>query len=353
MELQDLRRQIDELDSQLLQLLRRRAGLVQAIARCKQASGQAAFDAAREEVILRQASAQDVSPLSPAAVRAIFTEIISACRALEAPVRVAYLGPAWTFSHLAALHRFGQQADYVDCASVHDVFEAVERGQASVGVVPVENSLAGAVPETLDCFLTSKLRILGEHYERIEHCLLGRGPLEQVRRLYAQPHAQAQCRRWLREHLAGVEVIPQPSTAASAQAAAGEPGSAALAPAEAAEHYGLQILARGIEDAPNNRTRFFLIGQGHTAATGRDKTSLLFATQHRAGALHEALTPFREHGVNMTMIQSRPVPGRLWEYVFFVDIEGHAADPHIQQALEELRQRAAHLAVLGSYPVAE
>jgi chorismate mutase/prephenate dehydratase len=353
MDLSDLRAAIDAIDAELIQLLRRRAEVVKEIGKRKNEAGETVFDAAREEMVLRRASAVDAAPLSTEAVRAIFAEIISACRALEEPVIVAYLGPPYTFTHLAARHRFGSQANYLDCGSVHGVFDAVERGQASVGVVPVENSLSGAVPETLDRLVTTDLKIIGEHYQPIEQCLLGNSSLEEVRKLHTHPQAHAQCQRWLRENLPNVEVINQSSTAAAARAAQADPGSAAIGPAEAADAYGVRVLARAIQDYPDNRTRFFVLGRGVPAPTGRDKTSLVFAAQHRAGALHEALTPFRVYGVNMTMIQSRPVPGRLWQYVFFVDIEGHEKDGHVAKALQDMRELASNLAVLGSYPAAE
>ncbi len=353
MHLDDLRAVIDDLDAKLLDLLRQRAEVVRQIGQCKSEEGRAVLDAAREEVVLRRAAEADAGPLEAQALRAIFAEIISACRALEEPITVAYLGPAYTFTHLAARRRFGSQAAYLDCASVHDVFDAVERGRAGVGVVPIENSLGGAVPETLDHFVTTDLSIIGELYQPIEQCLLANCPLEEITKLQSHPQAYAQCRHWLRENLPGAEIVNQSSTTIAARQAAAEPGSAALGPAEAAEPYGLRVVARAIQDYPDNRTRFFIIGRGAASPTGRDKTSLLFATQHRAGALHEAMTPFRVYGVNMTMIQSRPVPGRLWQYVFFVDVEGHATDSHVARALEDLRATTSNLTVLGSYAAAE
>ncbi|MBC7288188.1 MAG: prephenate dehydratase [Armatimonadetes bacterium] len=354
MDIGELRAQIDDIDRKIVELLRRRAQVAVEIGRLKRQNGAGGFDPVRESVVLESVARMETEPLTPKAVQAVFSEIISACRALEETLRVAFLGPQHTFSHLAAVRRFGREAEYIDCASVTEVFEAVERGRAGVGVVPVENSLAGAVPETLDCFLRTALQIVGEHYERIEHCLLGVGPVEKIRTIYTQPHAEAQCRRWLREHFPQADLIPQPSTAAAARAAA-EAGetAAAIGPAAAARPYGLEVLERGIEDDSRNWTRFFIIGRGRTTPTSKDKTSLVFSVPHRAGSLHEALTPLRDHKVNMTMIQSRPVPGRLWTYAFFVDIEGHQEDPAISQALEELRARASDFAILGSYPAAQ
>jgi len=353
MDLEELRRRIDETDADLLRLLQRRAEIVQEIGRLKARTGHSTFDPAREELLLRRAGDAAEGPLTAAALRGIFAEIVSACRALEGPVTVAYLGPAYTFTHLAALHRLGSQAEYVACASVSDVFDAVERGRAQVGVVPIENSLGGAVPETLDRFVTTDLNIIGEHYEPIVQCLLANCELGEIKKLHTHPQAFVQCRHWLKENLPAVEVINQSSTAAAAQQAASEPNSAALGPAEAAEPYGLQVVAQAVQDFADNRTRFFLLGRGPCSPTGRDKTSLLFSTRHRAGALHEAMTPFRIYGVNMTMIQSRPVPGRLWQYVFFVDIEGHVSDQPVARALEDLGKMTSELAVLGSYAAAD
>jgi len=352
MQIEELRRRIDEIDKKIAELIAERASIVQQIGEKKQGEGRPALDTSREAEILRFLGQADLGPLQPEAMKAIFAEIISACRALEEPTSVAYLGPPYTFTHLAALRRFGKQSRYVDCASVHRVFEVVETGQATVGVVPVENSLAGAVPETLDCFLQTELQIIDELYQPIVHCLLANCSMKEIRRLHTHPQAFVQCQRWVREHLPAVDVIHQSSTAAAAKAAAAEEKSAAIAPCEAAEAYGLQVLQRGIQDAANNRTRFFVIGRGQARPTGKDKTSLLFTTRHEAGALHQALTPLRVYGINMTMIQSRPVPGRLWEYVFFVDIEGHAEEERVRRAIEDMGALTPRIVVLGSYPAA-
>ena len=360
MDLDDLRSRISDLDRRLFDALAERADLARQIGEIKRAAGKDVFDPAREQVILDALSAEGAGLLPPEALHAIFAEVISACRAVQGPLRVAYLGPAYTFSHLAALHRFGSQVEYVDCGSVYEVFEAVEKEQVAVGAVPIENSLGGAVTETLDSFLTTKVTIQGELYEPIHQCLLALDASVPIKRLYTKPEPLAQARRWVREHMPGVEVVSTSSSAAACQAAAIEPGSASLGPAEAAAPYGLEVVARNIEDYASNRTRFVVIGSPSRsgdkgegpARTGRDKTSLVFATAHRAGALHEALTPLRIYGVNMSMIHSRPVPSRLWEYVFFVDIEGHQNDENVMRAVEELRGLASSLTVLGSYPAA-
>lgn len=353
MDLDQLRTSISDIDRRLLDLLRQRAEVAHSIGEVKRANGQAILDSSREQSVLEALTAGDTGLLSREAIRTVFAEIISACRAVQEPLSVAYFGPAYTFTHLGARRRFGSQAEYMDFGSIHEVFDAVEKRAARVGVVPVENSLGGAVPETLDCLVTSDLNIIGDHYEPIHHCLLALDPDAPITRLYSHPQPLAQCRRWIREKLAGIEIVSAASTAAAAQAAAADPGVGALSPAEAAEGYGLQIVARNVEDYPNNRTRFVVLGHGICEPSGRDRTSLVFTTQHRAGALHEALTPLRVYGVNMALIQSRPVPGRLWEYVFFVDIEGHVKDPVVATAIEDIKRLVPNFRVLGSYPAAE
>lgn len=353
MELNESRDEIDALDDQLLELLVKRARLSQQIGQHKQEQGQAPYDPGREAQILRRLTAQATAPLSAEAVRAIYQEILSASRALQEPLRVAFLGPEHTFTHLAAQQQFGAQAELVPVASITDIFGSVERGNCNVGVVPIENSTGGVVPETLDCFLDTSLSMCNELYVPIHLCLLANCPREEIVTLYSNPQPLAQCRSWLRENLPNVGTTTMASTAAAAQAAANDLTGAALAPQAAADAYGLQIVAAAIEDIPNNRTRFFVISPESAARTGRDKTSIVFSTAHQAGALHAALTAFARHSINLTLIQSRPSRGRLWEYVFFVDFEGYHSDPEVEEALEELGQHCPLLKVLGSYPAAE
>ena len=353
MELDESRNEIDALDEQLLELLVKRARLSQQIGQHKQQQDQAAYDPSREAQILRRLMTQDTGPLPAEAVRAIYQEILSASRALQEPLRVAFLGPEHTFTHLAARQQFGAQAQLIPAVSLTDVFHTVESGNCDVGVVAIENSTGGVVPETLDCFLDSNLTICNELYVPIHLFLLANCPLDGVATLYSHPQPLAQCRGWLREHLAGVHTETTSSTAAAAQAAADDPAGAALAPRLAAAAYGLQIVAESVEDIPNNRTRFFVISPQGAKPTGRDKTSVVFSTAHQAGALHKALEPFAAHGINLTLIQSRPTRGRLWEYVFFVDFEGYYLDEKVQQALGQLGQQCPLLKVLGSYPAAE
>ena len=238
-------------------------------------------------------------------------------------------------------------------ATITDIFHSVERGNCDIAVVPIENSTGGVVPETLDCFLDTSLTICNELYVPIHLYLLANCPLEAITNLYSNPQPLVQCRNWLRENLRHVTPTTVASTAAAAQAAAHDPSGAALAPQPAAEAYGLQVLAGAVEDSPSNRTRFFVVGSQAATRTGRDKTSIVFSTAHQAGALHASLSPFARHGINLTLIQSRPTRGRLWEYVFFVDFDGCHTDEPVQQALRELDQDCPLLKVLGSYPAAE
>jgi chorismate mutase/prephenate dehydratase len=350
--MKDERRRIDGLDREITRLLQERSEAAQKIGAHKARQEQGAFDPAREAEVLR-AVGETEGPLSARELRAIFTEIISACRALEEPLRVAYMGPEHTFSHVAARQKFGSQAHFEPLPTVTEVFRQVEAEQAQVGVVPVENSTGGVVAETLDCLLASELKICAELHLAIHLAVMAPGELAQVRTMYTHPQPLSQTRQWLRENLPGVEVTIASSTSAAAQQAAADPCGAALAPLPAAEAYGLRVLATNVEDEPSNRTRFFLIALADARPTGRDKTSLVFSTAHRPGALHEAMGAFADHGLNLTLIQSRPTHGQLWQYVFFVDFEGHHQDANVQAMLGELREHCALLKILGSYPAEE
>lgn len=350
MSLDELRDKIDRVDQQILDLLLERARLAQEIGRIKADNERPAYAPAREAELLAALLSRDLSPLDTEAVASVFREMISACRALQTPPTVAYLGPEHTFTHAAAQKHFGRSCEFLAQVSIPDVFAAVEGAHAHCGVVPIQNSTEGVVGTTLDCLLDTSLRICGELYLPVHHYLLARCTLDEIRAVSSHPQVLAQCRRWLRERLPGAEQIPTSSTSAAAQAAAREDRLAAIAPRQAAEAYALYILAENIEDLPNNRTRFFVIGDLDPPPTGSDKTSVVFSTPHRAGALHQALAAFAQHGINLTLIQSRPARGKLWEYVFFVDFEGHNDDESPARALAELRDYCALLKILGSYP---
>lgn len=347
------RRAIDELDAQLLELLNRRAQEVAAIGRLKAEQSGEVFDPAREQEIHERLAARNAGPLSPEAVRDIFAAILAAHRLLEKRLIVCYYGPAGSFTHLAARRKFGS-ADLRPADSIADVFRAVEKREADLGVVPIENTTAGVVPLTLDALVESQVTVRAEVYVDIEHYLLSHSPsLEQVTRVYSHPQALQQCRIWLRSHLPRAEVIPVGSTSRAAELAAQEPEAAAVGTALAAELYRVPVLRQRIHDQADNRTRFFVIG--HPSAPPvppavRDKTSLVFSVAHKAGALHQALGVFSSHHINLTFIQSHPTKQTPWEYMFFVDVQGHAGQPPLSEALERLRAEAAQVRVLGSYP---
>jgi len=352
MSLEDLRKQIDGIDDQIVRLLSQRAGIVEKVRDEKASSERPIYDPGREAQLLRRICEVGAAPLPFESLRLIFKEIISACRALQS-IRVAYLGPALTNTYLAALQQFGASADLRPCRSITDVFDTVARGETQVGIVPVENSLNGVVAETYDCLLETPLQVSAEAFLAIHHALMARCGLGDVKLVYSHPQVFAQSREWLRENLHDVGQISMASTAAAAKQAAAEDHAAAIAPAIAADPYGLQVLAENVEDRPDNRTRFFVIGHEPAVPTGKDKTSIVFSTAHRSGTLHQALAPLHEHGINMTLIQSRPFRGTLWEYVFFVDFEGHVDDPAAKAALEALQEQCSSVKVLGSYPTAD
>jgi chorismate mutase/prephenate dehydratase len=354
-ELEKLRREIDRLDDELVRLLHQRAALAREIGGLKQ--GAPAYRPEREAEILRRVSAA-AGPLSAQRVAAVFREIISACRALEEPIRVTYLGPEGTFSEQAVRKHFGTAVEAQPTGSVDEAFRRCESGGAQFTVVPVENSTEGVVGRTLDLLLATPLVICGEVELRVQQNLMARGELKAIRRVYSHAQSLAQCHGWLSQNLPGVERIPVASNAEAAQRAAREEDAAAIAGEAAAERYGLAVLARAIEDAPNNTTRFLVLGRVAAAPTGRDRTSLVLSAENQPGAVHALLTPLARHGVSMTRIESRPSRqalrsgAALWEYVFFIDVEGHQRDATVAQALGELKEKAPFLKVLGSYPVA-
>jgi len=349
-----LRSQIDQLDRQILDLLGQRADLALGIADWKQEHGWSAYDPERERLILDDLVATNRSALPEAAIRHIFGEIISACRAVQEPTTVAFLGPVATFSHMAAVKYFGRSCNFLPRRSISDVFRDVEHGQSAFGVVPAENSNQGAVGLTLDEWVTSDLKICGEILLPVSHALLSRGKdLASIQQVLSHPQALAQCRAWLSRNLPGADLVETASTAAAAQQAVEEQSSAAIGCEMLADQYGLSMLARNIQDQALNLTRFFILGRLECPPGNRDKTSILFIAAHRPGALHEALSPLAEAGVNLTRIESRPTQNRPWEYVFFADLEGHQSSDRVCQALAALSQRVEHFKILGSYPAAE
>lgn len=350
-QLKQLRDRIDAIDSELLKLVSARAGLAREIGQIKNGM---AYRPEREAQVLARICELNTGPLTKEHIVRLFTEIMSLCRSLEEPLTVAYLGPQGTFSEEAALKRFGSVVTTLACSSIDDVFRKVEAGAAGYGVVPVENSTEGAVGRSLDLLLQTPLKVCGEIKLPIHQLLLAQhGDLARINKIYSHPQSFSQCHEWLNAnlpHLSGEARINAASNADAARLAAGDETAAAVAGRKAGEVFGLTICAENIEDDPNNTTRFLVIAAQEVAASGKDKTSLVMATKNRPGAIHELLAPLAEHGVSMSRLESRPSRAGLWEYVFFVDIEGHQHDAKTATALEELKGKAAFLKILGSYP---
>ncbi|MBC2768429.1 prephenate dehydratase [Pusillimonas minor] len=353
-QLQPLREDIDRIDQDILDLLNRRAQTAQAVGQVK-----AAFDTdgpvlkpEREASLIRHLQQLNAGPFTEAGIESVWREIISVCRGLESPLTVAYLGPQGSFSEQAALEQFGHAITKLPCASFDEVFRAVEAGQANVGMVPVENSTEGAVNRTLDLLLNSPLKLLGERSLSIHHCIMTRsGTLDGVTRVMAHPQALAQCQGWLTQHYPALSRDAASSNAEAARLASEDPTVAAIAGAVAAEAWGLKVVAAGIQDDPQNRTRFLAVGAQDTLPSGQDKTSLILAVPNRAGAVYEMLGPIAENGVSMSRLESRPARTGQWEYYFYLDLLGHHTEPAVQATLAALKKRAAFFKVLGSYPV--
>jgi chorismate mutase/prephenate dehydratase len=351
--LASLRNELDQIDAELLAAVNRRAEIAQRIGELKRGESQTVYDPAREAEVLRQAVANNSGPLTGEAVRAVFREVVSASRAVQTPTRVAYLGPEFTFSHLAAIEGFGQSAELVPVATIAAVFEEVERGQAQFGVVPMENSTDGRVTDTLECFSRSHVRICAGLPLRIHHCLLSRGTRDQIRTVYSKVQPLSQCRNWLAKHLPTAHTAEVSSTAEAVQIAAQDPGLAAIASGQAATNYDLPVLVKNIEDNPDNVTRFAVISTTTSKRTGNDKTALMFEVAHEPGALADAMLIFKRNRLNMTWIESFPIPGSLGTYLFFVEFVGHEKDANARRAIATLTKKALRLEVLGSYAQAE
>jgi chorismate mutase / prephenate dehydratase len=354
-DLGSIRVQIDAIDARIHELLNERARCAQQVGVSKTASGKAVdfYRPEREAQVLRKALDRNRGPLRNEEIARLFREIMSACLAQQEPLKVAFLGPEGTFTQAAVLKHFGSSVRALPLPAIDEVFREVEGGIADFGVVPIENSSEGTVSHTLDMFLGSALKICGEVELRVQHHLMGRmGGLADVKRVCAHAQALAQCRGWLDEHLPEPERVPVSSNAEGARRARDERGTAAIASRAAAEIYGLNLLAEEIEDRSDNTTRFLVIGRKLFTPSGADRTTLLVSASGTddPGALFRLLEPFAEHGINMTRIESRPSRKRKWDYVFFMDVEGHVSDPPLAQALTSLEARASLFKVLGSYP---
>lgn len=347
-----LRQEIDSLDGQLLDLVNRRARLAQRIGELKQGADDASvYRPEREAMIIKNLQERNSGPLPAAAVRSIWRELMSACRGLERPLRVAFLGPAGTFSEQAMRRRFGDAVEGVPCSSIDDVFRVTEAGSVDFGVVPIENSTEGSVTRSQDMFLSTSLQIVSEITVPVRHVLMSvSGDLAAVKKVLAHPQALAQCTMWLRQNLHGVELMPVSSNGEAARRAAEDPSLASIGSETALSIYGLQPVAHAIQDDPMNRTRFLVIGNQPVARCGIDQTSLVLGVPDRAGALHELIEPLSRHGVSMKRFESRPARQAGWAYYFYIDLTGHQEDEAVQRALDELRARAAFFRCLGSYP---
>ena len=352
--LRALRAKIDKLDENIQSLISARAECAQEVAAFKQQAGEANFYKPEREVdVLRRVIARNNGPLSGEEMARLFREIMSACLALEMPMQIAFLGPEGTFTQTAALKHFGHSVNSLPLQGIAEVFREVESGAAQFGVVPIENSTEGVINHTLDVFVNSPLRICGEVELRIHHHLLSKTKsVKKLKRVLSHQQSLAQCREWLDANLPGVERVVVASNAEAARLAARDTSAAAIAGSAAAEIYGLQVLVSNIEDEPDNTTRFLVIGRLDPVPTGEDKTSLLVSGKNRAGGLMSLLEPLARHRINMTRIESRPSRRGLWEYVFFVDIDGHMHDPKLRKAIAEVEKEASFLKWLGSYPKA-
>ncbi len=354
-ELENIRGRIDELDEKIQALISERARIAQQVGQTKGGGRKTVeyYRPEREAQVLRNVIARNGGPLRDEEIVRLFREIMSACLAQQEPLKVAYLGPEGTFTQTAVIKHFGHSVRALSVPTIEEVFDEVQAGVADFGVVPVENSSEGWVNHTLDMFLSSPLYICGEVSLRIHQHLLSRAQtLEDVTRVYSHQQSLAQCRSWLSEAMPDVEKVAVASNALAARRARDEAGAAAIAGETAAEVYGLNLLAETIEDRPDNTTRFLVLGRDIFAPSGNDKTSLMLSASNKPGALQELLFPLARHNVSMTRIESRPSKRRKWDYVFFVDMEGHADDEHLAAALADLEKAASLFRILGSYPCA-
>ena len=351
-QLKPLREQIDAIDRQLLELLNQRAKIAQEVGHVKAATDAQVFRPEREAQVLRNAAERNPGPLQDADVQTIFREIMSACRALEKRVTVAYLGPPGTYSEQAVFRQFGQAVEGLPCVSIDEVFRATEAGTADFGVVPVENSNEGPINRTLDLLMQTTLVISGEISLPVHHNLMTRsGSMDGVQRICAHSQSLAQCQNWLNQNYPQIERQPVASNGEAARLASADPTLAAIAGDTAGSRYGLQVVHSHIQDDPHNRTRFAVIGRLRPGPSGNDHTSLVLSVQNRAGAVHDMLSPLAKHGVSMTRFESRPARLGTWEYYFYVDLEGHADEEKVRRALDELQQSAGFFKLLGSYPL--
>lgn len=350
MTLDELRKQIDSIDEQLVELVNQRAQVAVEIGKLKQGRNDPVYVPHREKEVLDKIAALNKGPLPDKTLFAIWRELMSGSLYLEQPLRIGFLGPKGSFSHNAAILKFGQSVEYEALADIRAIFEEVSKGHCHFGIVPIENSAGGGVRESLDSFVETDVMVCAEVHMAIHHNLMANCPLSEITKIYSQPEVFAQCRNWLAATFKAAKTIPVASSSRAAQLALEEPGAAAIASTVAAEIYGLKILCEDIEDISNNITRFLIIGKQDAQPTGDDKTIVLFSTAHRTGALADVLNVFKEYNLNMTSIGSRPNKKREWEYYFFVDFLGHRLQENVKKALEEAKNHCLQLSVLGSFP---
>ena len=347
------RKAIDKLDGQIVKLLNERTKHILAIGEIKLKAGEEIYAPLRERAVFHRICRRNQGPITNESLRAIYREIMSSALSLEKSMTVAYLGPEATFTHQAAIRRFGSSLRYASQKTITDVFAEVSKDRADYGVVPIENSTEGVVTHTLDMFVDSDLKIVAQIVLRVQHCLLGNCRRPQIKKLFAHPQSLGQCRGWVQANLPRVEIIETSSNARSAELAAKENESAAIAGVLAAEKYSLRVLEHDIQDNAANATRFLVLGRQCSPATGHDRTSLMFSIADQVGALYRALAPFRRYRINMTKIESRPSKRKAWEYFFFVDCDGHMSDRKVAKAITLLNEHCSYVKVLGSYPNAE
>jgi len=350
MSLEELRKQINELDTRLVQLLNERAQVVIEIGKLKNKTGKPIYSPDREKEVFARIAEANQGPLPDKCLVAIWRELMSGSFALERPLRIGYLGPGGSFSHTASMLKFGQSVEYEPLADIISIFDEVSKGHCDLGLAPIENTTGGGVIETLDALIDSDVKICAEVLMAIHHSLLANCPLDQIEKIYSKPEIFAQCRNWLSATFKEAQTVPVASSAKAAQLAADEPKAAAIGSAIAAELYGLRIVCENIEDNTNNITRFLVISREDAKPTGEDKTAILFSTAHKAGALADVLEVFKRYDINLTNIESRPSKKRQWEYYFFVDFIGHRTDKKVLEGLEEARKHCLQLSVLGSFP---
>ncbi|HSU56833.1 MAG TPA: prephenate dehydratase [Candidatus Dormibacteraeota bacterium] len=353
MNIPEHRKAIDKLDGHIVKVLNERTRHVLAIGEIKIKAGEEIYAPHRERAVFQRVCKKNQGPIKDDSLRAIYREIMSSALSLEKSLTVAYLGPEATFTHQAAIRRFGSSLRYSSQKTIADVFSEVSKNRADYGVVPVENSTEGVVTHTLDMFVDSDLKIVSQIVLPVQQCFLSNGRKSQIKRLFAHPQSLAQCRRWIQANLPRVEIIETSSNARSAEFAAKEKDSAAVAGVLAAEKYGVRILEQDIQDNAANATRFLVLGRQCSPATGDDRTSVMFSIMDRVGALYRALAPFRRFRINMTKIESRPSKRKAWEYFFFVDCDGHVTDKKVASALAVLGEHCSYVKVLGSYPNGE